>query len=103
MLLYEDSEVCNLLYLIYEGPSVRPEMFIRNTVVEMLLVFKNLRMPALYYSMCKLWRACAWEPACSSHTEILWIIIILPKMNGAVPMGGYLIRYFKNITSIAHV
>ena len=54
MLLYEDSEVCNLLYLIYEGPSVRPEMFIRNTVVEMLLVFKNLRMPALYYSMCKL-------------------------------------------------
>lgn len=34
-----------LLYLIHECPSVRPKMFIRITVVEVLLVFKNLRMP----------------------------------------------------------
>jgi len=42
------------LYLIYEGPSVRPNMFIRITVAELLLVFKNPRMPVLYYSMFKL-------------------------------------------------
>ena len=91
------------LYLIYEGPSVRPNMFIRITVAELLLVFKNPRMPVLYYSMFKLWRVWVWEPACSSHTQILWIIIILPKMNGAVPIGGYFMHYFKNITWIAPV
>ena len=42
-----------LLYLIYEGPSVRPKMFIRITVVEVLLAFKNPRMHVLYYSMFK--------------------------------------------------
>ena len=60
-----------LLFLIYEGPSVRPKMFIRITVVEVLLVFRILEY-LFYIILC----SSSEEPECGSqlvaHTHIFY-------------------------------